>query len=837
MATPSSQIAAELWPQILRRLERWQRNVGTGGGSGGTVTVEFTGTVTDDQAPQFLLRDGSRSLQGNLAVDTGVTIDGVDISAHAADSSAHHAPVTAGDGIGVTGQSVAVNSTVVRTTRTVSAGDGLSGGGDLSANRSFAVDSTVVRTTRNLVAGSGLTGGGTLASDRTFNVGAGDGIAVAADSVAVSLATDPGLEFSTGSLRAKVTTGITRGAAGLAVDQGFAPTWTGAHTFNAQPVVNNNLRFTGARTINSDSTNALTLAPGGELVLDPGDTVTLAAGTEFRTATFSDLVTGIGGARLWDRGSNAYQMTIGGLKADELFARVFVADETRINRGEEFWSKSYGIVETAFVLPAIDGLVNVWFEDSPGLASADLFATGDWLLARTVDWATGLVLSAVWFLVDVKISASTGRQNWRLRRKSGGTDGQTIKAGSVALDVGQSGQGWVHINALDSGSGPFVQVGTWSGSDPYTPANVINRVRMGHLSGAAGFSTGDYGFAAGNNLGLTPATGFEGFVAEATDGAALYNTDVDLYESGTLRASLRPATGLRFFPDTANQNYTNVDWYDGSANVKAHASGYWTSGTASTLDLAALAHSTEGAYLSARAVKSTLNSGFFAQVLNAGTTAAQIAGEEITLDTTTTGGGTVYYTELTQSGQYWPAVMPLGVNLSPGTTAQVDVLSGAAGRHALRLRSAASPTVATLDVENNGGGTVFAVDDSGIIAPVTARNTGNGTTVFRRGNNGHELHWAHTGLAGTQTIIAGSGTTSVYGVLGGSFAVQEFSGGSPTSNVATGAISLTPGATQTLCNFTGRTCVLAVDGITGAATIYRGAGDRTYRVSLSLIWV
>lgn len=51
------------------------------------------------------------------------------------------------------------------------AGDGLSGGGNLLANRTFAVDGTVVRTSRILSAGNGLTGGGNLGSDRAFALG------------------------------------------------------------------------------------------------------------------------------------------------------------------------------------------------------------------------------------------------------------------------------------------------------------------------------------------------------------------------------------------------------------------------------------------------------------------------------------------------------------------------------------------------------------------------------------------------------------------------------------------------------------------------------------------
>ena len=48
---------------------------------------------------------------------------------------------------------------------------------------------TMAVSSRILTAGSGLTGGGDLSADRTFNVGAGDGITVNADDVAVSFGT------------------------------------------------------------------------------------------------------------------------------------------------------------------------------------------------------------------------------------------------------------------------------------------------------------------------------------------------------------------------------------------------------------------------------------------------------------------------------------------------------------------------------------------------------------------------------------------------------------------------------------------------------------------------
>ena len=89
--------------------------------------------------------------------------------------------VAAGDDSRITG--------AVQTTRTVSAGTGLTGGGDLSANRTISAnvgttagtlaagdDSRItgaVQTSRTISAGTGLTGGGDLSANRTLSVSFG----------------------------------------------------------------------------------------------------------------------------------------------------------------------------------------------------------------------------------------------------------------------------------------------------------------------------------------------------------------------------------------------------------------------------------------------------------------------------------------------------------------------------------------------------------------------------------------------------------------------------------------------------------------------------------------
>lgn len=65
---------------------------------------------------------------------------------------------------------IALALSAVQPARTITAGDGLSGGGNLAGNRSFSVDSTVARTVTAINSGDGLVGGGNLGASRTLRV-------------------------------------------------------------------------------------------------------------------------------------------------------------------------------------------------------------------------------------------------------------------------------------------------------------------------------------------------------------------------------------------------------------------------------------------------------------------------------------------------------------------------------------------------------------------------------------------------------------------------------------------------------------------------------------------
>lgn len=162
-------------PVTIARTSQLAGNILAGGGLGEGTPIGADRVFQINASSEFVIHADSISISGTIAGD-GLLWGDTD----------HDLNVGQGDGIIVNYDYVAVDSTVVRTTRTITAGDGLVGGGTLAADHSFDVDGTVVRTSRVITAGAGLTGGGTLAANRSLDVGAGDGISVAADSVAVN---------------------------------------------------------------------------------------------------------------------------------------------------------------------------------------------------------------------------------------------------------------------------------------------------------------------------------------------------------------------------------------------------------------------------------------------------------------------------------------------------------------------------------------------------------------------------------------------------------------------------------------------------------------------------
>jgi hypothetical protein len=212
-------------------------SVANGDGAAGNPEVAVNSTVVRTTR-EITTSDGIAG-GGDMTADRALSLTGQALAIHQVSSNGIIARTSAGvftprtivggDGVDVTfgagvngDPSIAVDSSVVRTSFAISTGTGLTGGGNFSTPRTFslngqalaihnltgtgivvrdggssfvvrslvggdginmtngsgvsgaptiAVDSSVVRTTREVNSGNGLTGGGTLANNRTISMG------------------------------------------------------------------------------------------------------------------------------------------------------------------------------------------------------------------------------------------------------------------------------------------------------------------------------------------------------------------------------------------------------------------------------------------------------------------------------------------------------------------------------------------------------------------------------------------------------------------------------------------------------------------------------------------
>jgi len=321
-----------------------------------------------------------------------------------------------------------------------------------------------------------------------------------------------GLAATLGVLSVNVKEGIQIDADSLRVDKAYDFTWTGTHTFQTNDVqMDVNLDFVGAQSITTTAGN-LTINPAGsylvvgadleftnarsittsagDLTLNPY-TALLIPGTKVvgstgvmdgETVVFPEFDSSfpIAGWRITETAAQGQSgLTIGAIAADELRVKVFVADETRVDRGDEYWTKSYGILAAPFSTPAIGATATITVEDSPAVTGA-VFANNDWVLFRKIDITSGLTVASLWGQVSAYVPNNDDTQSWTYTHRSGPV-GMDIKKGDIAIDFGVSGAALIHLSVNDLSGAPFIKMRRWAGDDPFSPANYTTYVQIGNL--------------------------------------------------------------------------------------------------------------------------------------------------------------------------------------------------------------------------------------------------------------------------------------------------------------------------------------------------------------------
>lgn len=506
--------------------------VGAGAGGGGDHGG-LTGLFDDDHL-QYLLTTGGRPLTGNLTVSAGATIDGVDISGHAADPAAHHAPVTAMDySVRLTGQSVGV--------RLSSWNPGLK----LELNDPSQGLTVLLQSLSGLELGAT----GLALSDAI----AGQGLKIAAKVLHVDLMTNSGLRIDTDQLRLgtpgtlsaittntltgeshahavtatangqyAVNTLLKSGTAGeLQLERlGLGASNSGTETLFIQPV--NALR--GGQRIRAAASQ---YAPLWRVENNVGQALILLTNDGSLESGQPGFVSGLTGWQITATGDAEFNNAF---IRGELHASVFVADEMHATGGTLAVMTASKVANPVGAndnkLPAATGQTFILNSQASWETAMPYFATGDVLRIKTMTRYAGLHVYDIYLTVNT-IGALTGRDTpngeagyysmivtwWH-----GGRPGIVLPAGSALVRWSKTNQTLKpYVGALiltaDMNQSPYMDVLTvpadqpelaWA--NPESPSVLPKpRVRVGNLDGVLGL-TEQWGIAAGTDLSDTNAT-------------------------------------------------------------------------------------------------------------------------------------------------------------------------------------------------------------------------------------------------------------------------------------------------------------------------------------------
>jgi hypothetical protein len=481
-----------LQPYIVEEI---RRVVGGGGtrtttGGGGleahalSNTSLHTGTLADSQALQFLKTDGSRPLTGNLAVADGVTIDGVDLSVHAADPNAHHAQVHG----------------VVSGNHTLPVGTAAWN----------LIGATALNTLGLLLPLSDVTGATKEALLKSNSLGE----LAAVRFIATGSLRAPTIDTTTGDLQLAPASGVTTAASlhastrlrtplidTAAGNLALAPA-TGITTL-ADLRASTRLRAPLIDTASGD----MTIAPAADLLLQPGSSlVKLQSGVALQSHNYASQLTGM---RITALGEGDFRY----LFADEMHAKSFIADLEQALAGGQIISKSVAMLAANFTAPAAGGETWMYVKDLPSAPNMAVFESNDIICLRQFSRAGGaLAITFCWGVVTSYLDGNgpngvaEGHQRWTFTRSTAPNagamaGGAVIAVDSIVLDFGVSGNGYYEVNAIDGLHGvnsPYLRFVRWTGH-PATGA--AERVRLGNLRGI--FNQDEYGLFAGTGTDNT----------------------------------------------------------------------------------------------------------------------------------------------------------------------------------------------------------------------------------------------------------------------------------------------------------------------------------------------
>lgn len=321
---------------------------------------------------------------------------------------------------------------------------------------------------RILTAGAGLTGGGDLSADRTFTVGEGAGITVNADDVAL---TTPGTltVSSSNNASGNHTHAITSSSNPGAAASLLASTAAG-----------------GLTLVDLLATSNLLVRDVSTGWLSPATTIlTPQSGNAIRSTSYTSGLSGWGINAAGDAEFNNV------VARGEFRASVFKYNEIQATAGTfgVFYSASALYSDTS--LPGSYG-VDFDFDAKQTDTGAPLFGVGD--IVRFKSFIGGGAIGDSWATTTARVPHS-GYDTYTATLNAG-TPNVTYRAGTGISDWGPSGSGFITMSADGTiGASPNLTMGKHSGA-PWSGFTTL--LRLGNLNGSYGYATDVYGWGVGS---------------------------------------------------------------------------------------------------------------------------------------------------------------------------------------------------------------------------------------------------------------------------------------------------------------------------------------------------
>lgn len=482
----------------------------------------------------------------------------------------------------------------------------------------ISVGSQIVRTSRQVVAGDGLTGGGNLGSDITLHVNPGNGIAITSDQVTavagngivvnsggINLNTPGELSASTsnnasGNHTHSILANVAASSLSVSSTNTVGSSSALARADHTHALVSSSNPGAAASILATDASGYLTLVrltttdrlrtslidtASGSLTLQPANNmIIIAPSTAIQTANYASQLTGW---RITYSGEADFRY----LFVDELHAKVFIADLEQALAGGQIIAKSVAMIATAFTVPGAGETATLRVRDLPSAPDMAVFQGGDIVRLRTFSRVNGsLSIEDAWGVVTNYIDQTDGTQTWTFTRSSAPNSGAmlagtVIQPDSLVLDYGVAGNGFYEVNAIDGQYGqnsPYARIATWTG---HPATGTALRAQFGNLRGVYGYppDTSVFGVAMGDSTGANVTVdatngvrlrnGTTDKIVLAPDGSSYFAGVMTIGTSGEIRQGTGTIgsnfTGLRIWRDgsigrIAGYNNNVLQWYGGT---------------------------------------------------------------------------------------------------------------------------------------------------------------------------------------------------------------------------------------------------------------------------------